>query len=70
MDFAVGANQGQGVPADPGTEGLAVHLVGCAHLPVVGVDSVLMIVATGIFQCHCCSRGDVQWDSPAICTAV
>lgn len=27
MDFAVGANQGQGVPAPPSTPGLAVHLV-------------------------------------------
>lgn len=27
MDFAVGANQGQGVPAPPETIGLAVHLV-------------------------------------------
>lgn len=27
MDFAVGANQGQGVPALPETPGLAVHLV-------------------------------------------
>ncbi|KAL2835883.1 hypothetical protein BJX68DRAFT_273689 [Aspergillus pseudodeflectus] len=26
MDFAVAANQGQGVPAAPGTEGLAMHL--------------------------------------------
>jgi hypothetical protein len=27
MDFAIGANQGQGVPAVPGTPGLAVQLV-------------------------------------------
>lgn len=27
MDFAVGANQGQGVPANPETNGLAVHMV-------------------------------------------
>jgi hypothetical protein len=27
MDFAVAANQGQGVPAEPGSEGLAMHLV-------------------------------------------
>lgn len=27
MDFAVGANQGQGVPSEPRTPGLAVHLV-------------------------------------------
>lgn len=27
MDFAVAVNQGQGVPAEPGTLGLAVHLV-------------------------------------------
>lgn len=27
MDFAIGANQGQGVPAPPETPGLAVHLV-------------------------------------------
>lgn len=27
MDFAVGANQGQGVPSVPETPGLAVHLV-------------------------------------------
>lgn len=27
VDFAVAANQGQGVPAEPGTPGLAVHLV-------------------------------------------
>lgn len=27
FDFAVGANQGQGVPAVPGSEGLAVELV-------------------------------------------
>ncbi|KAJ4220296.1 hypothetical protein NW760_012216 [Fusarium oxysporum] len=26
MDFAIGANQGQGVPSKPGTEGLALHL--------------------------------------------
>lgn len=30
MDFAVAANQGQGVPATPETTGLAVHLV-CAY---------------------------------------
>jgi hypothetical protein len=27
MDFAIGANQGQGVPSEPRTPGLAVHLV-------------------------------------------
>jgi hypothetical protein len=27
MDFSLGASQGQGTPAEPGTEGLAVHLV-------------------------------------------
>jgi hypothetical protein len=31
MDFAVAANQGQGVPAAPGTEGLAMHLVRREH---------------------------------------
>ena len=33
VDFAVGANQGQGVPSEPLTPGLAVHLVsGGYHL--------------------------------------
>lgn len=32
MDFAVGANQGQGVPSVPATAGLAVELV-CFLLP-------------------------------------
>ena len=31
MDFSQGANQGQGTPAVPGTEGLAVELVGVAR---------------------------------------
>ena len=31
MDFAIGANQGQGAPAKPMTEGLAVHLVGATQ---------------------------------------
>lgn len=30
VDFAVGANQGQGSPSPPGRRGLAVHLV-CLH---------------------------------------
>ncbi|KAH1379329.1 hypothetical protein KXX49_006926, partial [Aspergillus fumigatus] len=32
MDFAIGANQGQGVPAVPGTPGLAVQLVSISSL--------------------------------------
>ena len=35
MDFAIGANQGQGAPAVPESRGLAVELVSLACPPVV-----------------------------------
>jgi hypothetical protein len=37
MDFGIGANQGQGVPAEPLTEGLAVQLV--CHLVLLCIFS-------------------------------
>jgi hypothetical protein len=36
FDFAVGANQGQGAPAAPGSKGLAVQLVWFGRLQTSG----------------------------------
>lgn len=72
MDYANGANQGQGVPSQPMTPGLALELVRHTHLSRgLSVDELphelidMLILSSAIRQCHCPTRRYLLWSCAA-----
>lgn len=66
MDFSLGPNQGQGIPAHPDDEGLQWDLVSAQFRRLQHERLIVRALHTGFNQPNACARRNFQWHHPRL----